>query len=137
MCLGKRWAWEGGYMPSNHFRLLKKALALSISNRMSTFSSLDNKDFNINLICPQGINYNPCPEDCGGSVLLKGIISWTLNCVEQNGHLKILSDVFGEMVGVERVLVAFQSLLTLNKGTRTHLEIISEFAISHQFSLTY
>ena len=65
-------------------------LALWISNRMSPFSSFYDKDFHKNLICPQGITYNPCPEDSGGSVLLKGIISWTLNCVEQNSHLKIL-----------------------------------------------
>ena len=37
MCLGKRWAWEGDSLPSNYFRLLKRALALLISNRMSLF----------------------------------------------------------------------------------------------------
>ena len=34
-CLGQGRAWEGGWLPPNHFRLLKRALALSFSNRMS------------------------------------------------------------------------------------------------------
>jgi hypothetical protein len=42
---------------------------------MSPLSSFYDKDFNKNLICPQNITYNPCPEDCGRSVLLKGIFS--------------------------------------------------------------
>jgi len=33
---------------------------------MSPFSSFNDKDFNKNLICLQGIAYNPCPEGCGG-----------------------------------------------------------------------
>jgi hypothetical protein len=36
-----------------------------------------------NLICPQGITYNPCPERCGGNVFLKDIFSRYLNNVEK------------------------------------------------------
>jgi hypothetical protein len=43
--------------PFNHFRLLKWALGLSISNRMSPFGN-DNA-FYKHLLCPQGINNNP------------------------------------------------------------------------------
>jgi hypothetical protein len=54
------------------------------------FSSFYDKAFKENLIRPRGKTYNPCLEDCGGNVLLKGIISRTFNYVEQNGYLKIL-----------------------------------------------
>jgi hypothetical protein len=43
-----------------------------------------------NLIYPQGITYNPCPERCGGFVILKHLISRASNYIEQNGYLKIL-----------------------------------------------
>jgi hypothetical protein len=66
---------------------------------------------------PPSITYNSCPEDCGGSILYKGIISRTLNGVEQNGYLKFWLDMLKEMVSVQRVLVAFQSLSTIKKGT--------------------
>jgi hypothetical protein len=36
--------------------------------------------------------------------------------VEQIGYIKIL-DLFGELMGVEGMSVAFQSLLTIKKGT--------------------
>jgi hypothetical protein len=39
---------------------------------------------------PQGITYNPCPEDCGGRTLLKNKTARAFNSVEQNGNLKIL-----------------------------------------------
>ena len=92
-------------------RLFKMALALWISNRMSPSSSFYDKDFNKNL-------YNPSSRiECGGSVLIKGIISWTLNCMEKMAISKFRLDVFGEMVGVEGVLVAFQSLSTIKKST--------------------
>ena len=38
--------------------------------------------------------------------------------MEQNGYPNFWLDVSGEIVGVERVLVAFQSLSTINKGNR-------------------
>ena len=68
---------------------------------MSLLRSLYDYSFYINLICPQGITYNPCPEGCGGIVILKDIICGSFNYVEQNGYLKILFDVFGEMLGME------------------------------------
>ena len=37
MCMGKCWAWKGGLLPSNHFRLLKRALVFSFSNWLSSF----------------------------------------------------------------------------------------------------
>ena len=67
-----------------------------------------------------GHNLKPLPWELWGSVLLRNIISirksTTLN---KMAIWKFLLDVFREMVGVEGVLVAFQSLLTLKKGTRT------------------
>ena len=64
-----------------------------------------------------GIAYNPCPEDSGGvscSNILFPELSITLN---QMAISQFWLDVLGEMVGVEEVLVAFQSLLTIKKGT--------------------
>ena len=46
MRLGKRWAWEGGKLPSNHVRLLKRDLAPSNSNQMSPFRGFCNNSFN-------------------------------------------------------------------------------------------
>jgi hypothetical protein len=43
MCLGKWWSWEGLYLPSNPFWLLKRTRALSIFNWMSSFQSFDDK----------------------------------------------------------------------------------------------
>jgi hypothetical protein len=40
-----------------------------------------------------------------------------INYDEQNGYIKVLIGCVGEMVGVEGVLVAFQSLLTIKNGT--------------------
>jgi hypothetical protein len=42
-----------------------------------------------NIIFSQDLTYNPCPEDCGGIVLLKDIISRSFNYVEQRCYLKI------------------------------------------------
>jgi hypothetical protein len=53
-----------------------------LSIRMSPFSSFYDKAFNKNLICPQGIIYNPYPEGCGGSVILKNKISRPFNYFE-------------------------------------------------------
>ena len=67
---------------------------------------------------PPGHNLKPLPWGLWGSVLLKNIISilksTTLNKMAIS---KFWLDVFGEMVGVEEVLVAFQSLSTIKKGT--------------------
>jgi hypothetical protein len=43
-----------------------------------------------NLICPQSITYNPCPEGFEWVIILKDLISRTFNYVEQNGYLKIV-----------------------------------------------
>jgi hypothetical protein len=70
-----------------------------------------------NLICPQGITYNPRPEGCGGGgvVTLKDLVSRTFNYVEQNGYLKILIGCVWGNSGLERWLVALQSLSTIKR----------------------
>jgi len=45
MCFWKSFAWEEGYLPSNHFWLLKRELALSIFNRKSSFWSFYNNEW--------------------------------------------------------------------------------------------
>jgi hypothetical protein len=57
---------------------------------MNPFVSFHDNAFNKNLVCPQGIRCNPCPEDFEGSVLFKDIISRPFNYVKQNDYLKIL-----------------------------------------------
>ena len=66
---------------------------------------------------PQGITYNPCPEGCGGFVILKDLISRTFNYVEQNGYLKILIGCVWGKGGVRGGFVALKSLSTIKKGT--------------------
>ena len=56
---------------------------------MSPLQSLYPHPFHLNLICPGGITYNPCPEGCGGDVIFKYIITGPINYAEQNGYLKI------------------------------------------------
>ena len=69
---------------------------------------------------PPGHNLQPLPLGLWGSILLKNIsFIWKSITLSKMAFLKFCLDVFGELVGVEGVLVAFQSLLTLKKGTRT------------------
>ena len=63
------------------------------------------------------------------SAILLDIISGPLNYFEQNGYLKILIGYVWENVGRGRVLVAFQSLSTIKKGT-SH----SNFQLNEPFS---
>ena len=55
--------------------------------------------FYINLICLQGITYNPCTE---GAIILKDLISRTFNYVKENGYLQILIGCFWVNGGRER-----------------------------------
>ena len=64
--LGKYECVEGGVNILRSFWVLKRGLLLLITSSMSPLRSLCNHPFYICLICPQGINYNSCPEDCGG-----------------------------------------------------------------------
>jgi len=105
-----------GHSASVHFRLFKRALALSIFSRIVSFWSDNDHTFNKNLLCPQGITYNLCPEGWG-AVILKDIVSWTFNYVEQNGYLKIFIGCFLRNGGRGRGLVALLSLSTIKKGT--------------------
>ena len=73
--------------------------------------------FIVYLIYPQGITYNPCPEGCGGDVILKDIISGPFNILNKMAISKFCLAVFGEMVGVGGGLVAIRSLSTIKKGT--------------------
>jgi hypothetical protein len=57
---------RGGDYSSNYFCLLKRAVAFSISNRMSPFWIFYDNTFYKNLLCPQRINYNLSPEDFRG-----------------------------------------------------------------------
>ena len=76
----------GGICAPDHFRLIKTALVFSISNWINPFSSFYNKAFYRNIICPQGVAYNPLPEVCGRmAVILKGIISDLSNTSNRMG----------------------------------------------------
>ena len=73
--------------------------------------------FYINLICPQAVTYNPCSVGSrGGAVLFKDIISgsfklhWT-KWLSQNLDWM----VFGETLGVGRLLVVLHLVLTIKK----------------------
>jgi len=61
-----------------------------------------------NLTSPQGITYNPYPEDFRVAVILKYIISGPFKYVEHNGYLQILIGCVGKIVGVERGLVTLR-----------------------------
>jgi len=41
ICLENEFAWEEGRLPSNPFWILKRALELLISNRISSFKSVN------------------------------------------------------------------------------------------------
>ena len=70
---------------------------ITLSLKKSTRTS-DNKSWDIESCGPE-IWY--CPESCGagGAAILGDIISGPSNYVEQNSYLKVLLDVFGEIVG--------------------------------------
>ena len=51
------------------FILKKGTLELLINNPMSLLQSIYDPPFYKNLICPQSISYNPCPESCMGGGL--------------------------------------------------------------------
>jgi hypothetical protein len=52
----------------------------------------------------------------GGAIILKYLISRTFDYIEQKDISKFWLDVFGEMVGVRRRLVALQSVSTIEKA---------------------
>ena len=66
----------------------KRALKLLIDNPVNLLQSLYDHPFYINLLCPQGITYNPCSEGCRGVVILKCIIARLFNYVQQKGYFK-------------------------------------------------
>ena len=80
----------GGNLPSDHFRIIKKALVLPISSRMSRFCSFYDETFYKNLICPKGINYDPCPEGYWGKRCYPQI-SRPFNYFEQHEYIQMLS----------------------------------------------
>jgi hypothetical protein len=80
---------------------------------------------------PPGKKLKPLPWGVWGSFLLKNIFSiWKPTTLNKMAISKFLLDVFGEIVGVEGVLVAFQSLSTIKKGTRH-----SNFLSNEPFSM--
>jgi hypothetical protein len=97
---------------------------------MSPLWSLYDHTFHINIICPQGITYNPCPEGCHLQIhnfwtfqpcwtkWLSSSKTYFLSGNQLRWKMPISKfwlDVLGEMVGIEGMLVAFQSLLTIKK----------------------
>ena len=79
---------------------------------------------------PPGHNLKPLPWGLLGSDLLKNIFSiWKSTTLNKMVISKFWLDVFREMVGVEGVLVAFQSLSTIKKG-KSH----SNFQLNEPFS---
>ena len=67
-----------------------RALNALIRNLINPLRSLYDHPFYINLICPQGLIYNPCPGWSRGVFILKYKISGPSNYAEQNGYVKIL-----------------------------------------------
>jgi hypothetical protein len=70
--------------------LLKRALPLSISNWMSLFWSFYDNFFHKKHYMPPGHTLQPLPWGVWGFFILKIIISWNVNYVEENAYLKIL-----------------------------------------------
>ena len=60
-----------------------------IKNPMSSLWSLYDRLFYKNLICPQGITYNPSLRAVSGCHT-KNVVSGLFNYNKQNGYLKIL-----------------------------------------------
>ena len=76
---------RGGLVALQVLSTVKKGTTITLSIRFTTTLSIKK-----NLRCPKGITYNPCPEGCRGSFILKDIISGPFNYVEPNVYLKIL-----------------------------------------------
>jgi len=110
---------------------LKKTLKFLISNSIPLkFIRLF---FHKNLICSQGITYNPCAEGCGGGFfILKNIITESFNNGEQNGYQKLLIGcVLGnDGNGGKGLLFVLQSLSTIKKGTRIPDVQMTPFKVS-------
>ena len=67
---------------------------------------------------PPGHILQPLPWGLWGvCVILKNIISWPFNYVEQNGYLNISIGLLGEILGVGGGFVALQTLPTIKKDT--------------------
>jgi hypothetical protein len=104
---GEKWASEGGLLPSNHFWLLKTALAPYNFQSNEPFLKFLRQCFLQKPYMSIGHNLQPLPWGLWGSILLKNkIYIWKSTPLSKIAIEKFWLDVFGEMVGMERVLVA-------------------------------
>ena len=101
--------------------LLKRTLELLITTPMSPLQSIYYNIFYKNVICHQGIAYNPCPESCRErGCLLHRHNFWTLQLRWKKIYLKFWLEVLREMVSVEegRGIVALKSLWLLKRALK-------------------
>ena len=103
-------------MPSGLIRLLKRELEISVSNEMSPLWSFCNHPFHKNVICPKGITYNTCPDAPGGFVD-PGVCYLIFELCLTKWPSQNFHRIYWEEKCVMG-LVALQSLLSLEKGTR-------------------
>ena len=75
--LGEMVGVEGVLVAFQSLSTIKKGTSHFNFQSNEPFWSFSDNTFNTNLICLQGITYNPCPEGCGGVVILKDLISRT------------------------------------------------------------
>ena len=127
--------------------ILKRALELLITIPMSPSPSkfIQSPFLYLYLICPQDITWTLAPENCGGGVILKDIISGPFNYIGKNGYFKILIRC-GEMGGMGGGLLPSNHFWLLTKalafsisnGIELFLEFLGQqMAISKFLSNTF
>jgi hypothetical protein len=73
---------RGGLIALQSLSTIKKGTSPLNFQSNVHFFSFYYKALSKNLIYPQGMTYNPCPEGSEGVVILKGLISRTFNYIE-------------------------------------------------------
>jgi hypothetical protein len=66
---------------------------------------------------PKGHNLQPCTDDSDGVIILKNLISRTLDNIEENGYFKILTGCVWDNSGCERGVNCSSITLDYKKGT--------------------
>ena len=109
-----RWMWQGCIHPPITLNLRKGTRNSDYQSNEPLLKFIQSL-FLYKPYIPPGHNLKPLPWGMGGAIL-EDIISRSFNYAEQNGYLEILIGCIWGMVGMGGVLVALQSLLTIEKG---------------------